>query len=175
MEHSQTASHYSRSFIKTVLLSILLVGTLDLLSAYVDVYLSTGKNSFISVSKYIASGWVGKAAFDGGTGMVILGIVSHFIVVSFFTTFFFWLFPRIPFWSQNRIITGILYGFFMWSVMTFIVVPLSNVPPRQSPIQWDRALKAIAILIVMIGWPLSFIAASYFKKNLPLKAGLEPV
>lgn len=155
--------------LQTIVISVLLAGTLDLLSAYADFYHSSGKNPFGIVSKYIASGWLGKSAMTGGTGTIWLGIISHYLVVACFTVFFFWLFPRMPFWSSNRLLAGIVYGLFMWSIMTFVVLPLSNVPGRQ-PFQWDRALKAVVILNVMIGWPLAFMAAHYYKKYPLIKA-----
>lgn len=58
--------------------------------------------------------------------------------------------------------TAILYGIFMWIITTRIVMPLSNTPKGGSFVWW-KAIKAVSILIVMIGLPLSFIAGKYYK------------
>jgi hypothetical protein len=62
--------------------------------------------------------------------------------------------------STNRVLTGILYGLFIWLVMNRIVLPLSNTPTI--PFKLYKAVKAATILIVMIGIPLSFIMQKYF-------------
>jgi len=66
--------------------------------------------------------------------------------------------------SRNRILTGIAYGIFIWCIMNFLVLPLSNIP---SPITYkvSKVIKATLILIVMIGLPLSFIAYNMFHKK----------
>ncbi len=151
-----------------ILLSGLLVGTLDILSAFVDFYLSTGKNPLV-VFKYIASGLQGKQAFEGGLDIVLLGLVLHYLIAFSFTLFFWWIYPKWTFPSRNQLITGIVYGIFIWCVMNLLVVPLSNVTPRSSglPMLTKIALKAKAclILICMIGLPLSFIVHRYYKRK----------
>lgn len=162
--HDHKSEYGKRSLYRVIALSVLLVGTLDLLSAYIDVYLETGRNSFPLVSKYIASAWVGKQAFSGGTGMILLGILSHYLVVTIFSVLFFWLYPRVSFMSKSLVLTGILFAIFMWAVMTYIVVPFSRVPVRQ-PVDGWKAAKAIAILAIVIGCPLAIIARYYYKRR----------
>ncbi|MEI9956619.1 MAG: hypothetical protein WDM90_10035 [Ferruginibacter sp.] len=48
--------------LKTIVLSGLLVGTLDILSAFADYYISYNKTSVEKVLYYIAGGLVGKDA-----------------------------------------------------------------------------------------------------------------
>ncbi len=79
--------------LKTILISGLLVGTLDILSAFVDVYISSGKNSLV-VLNYIASAAIGKTAFAGGVGIQLLGLLFHFIIAFLFTVLFFWLYSK---------------------------------------------------------------------------------
>ena len=145
-----------------IILSILVVGTLDLTAAYIDFYIASGKNPFTIVPKYISSAVLGMKAFSGDTGTIILGMGLHYIIAAIFTIFFFLIYPRLGELKSRRFLLGILYGIFMWSIMRFIVVPASNAP-LQPPIEWDKALRAISILIVMIGLPLSFIAYAYYK------------
>ena len=151
-----------RAPLRIILLSWLLVGTLDISSAFVDVYVSTGRNP-LRVLTFIASGAFGQSAFSGGAGMMIMGLLFHYFFAFCFTVFFFWLYPRMKLLSKNRVITGIAYGIFIWLVMNLIVVQLGREPHKPiSAIKIDKALKAVAILICMIGLPLSFIAYNYF-------------
>jgi uncharacterized membrane protein YagU involved in acid resistance len=150
---------------KTILLSGLLVGTLDILAACTDFYIATDKNP-VAVLNYVASGIIGKDAFAGGTSIALLGLLCHYIIAFSFTFFFFWLYGKTSFLSKNRIVTAVVYGLFMWLVTTLIVLPLSNVPHTPlSAIKFSKALKAIGILVFMIGLPLSFIAYKAFKKG----------
>ncbi|MGG9964580.1 hypothetical protein [Ferruginibacter sp. SUN106] len=146
--------------LQTILLAGLLVGTLDILSAFVDVYVNTGKNPLI-VLNYIATGAFGKTDFTASNGGAAVGLLFHYIIAFAFTILFFWLYTKSNFPSKNWVLTGIVYGLFIWAIMNFIVVPLSNV--RTAPFTAFRLIKAALILIVMIGLPLSFIAGRFSK------------
>ncbi|MEP6584520.1 MAG: hypothetical protein ABJA90_09645 [Ginsengibacter sp.] len=146
---------------KVILLAGLLVGTLDILSAFVDYYFTTGKNPLL-VLNYVASGALGQAALTGGAGTMLLGLLFHYLFALFFTVFFFWLYSRLDFLSRNRIITGIGYGLFVWIIMNLIVVQLCKAPHASiEDMKAEKVLKSAIILIVMIGLPLSFIAKRY--------------
>ncbi|GAB2820029.1 hypothetical protein GCM10027043_20800 [Ferruginibacter profundus] len=153
--------------LQTILLAGLLVGTLDILSAFVDVYVNTGKNPLI-VLNYIATGAFGKTDFTASSGGAVAGLLFHYGIALAFTFFFFKLYSKINLLSKNWVLTGIVYGIFIWAIMNFIVVPLSNV--RTPPFTAFRLIKAALILIVMIGLPLSFIAHKYAgtQKKMPL-------
>jgi hypothetical protein len=139
----------------------LVVGTLDISAAFTHYFLKTGKNP-VDVLKFVASGFFGGDAFTDGAEMIVAGLAFHYFIVFSFTMFFFLLFPKLNFLAKNKIITGILYGVFVWCVMNLIVVPLSKIPQR--PFNLSSALINMAILIVCIGIPLSFRASNYFKK-----------
>lgn len=151
----------NRNRIRTILLSGLLVGTLDICTACCQYFIKTGKDP-ANVLRYVAGGVFGKEAFSGGTPMALWGLFFHYLIAMSFTIFFFFIYPRIETMARNRVITGIVYGLFIWLVMNKLVVPLSKLDPV--PFQWKSALIGASILIVMIGIPLSFIAYKYFRK-----------
>jgi hypothetical protein len=140
----------------------LIVGTLDILSAFIYYYIKSGKTNFLVIFKFIASGIFGKDAGDGGTGMIVAGFILHYAIAFSFTIFFFWLFPKVNVMSKNRIVTGIVYGLFVWTLMNLVVVPLSNTVHRTMKL--EGALINMGILIVCIGLPLSFMANAFFRK-----------
>lgn len=157
--YPQTAK---KNKLKLILLAGLSVGTLDILSACTDYYIATGKGPE-GVLRFVASGVFGQQAFTGSGIMPVWGLLFHYIIAFSFTIFFFWLYPKIKFMSTYPVLTAIIYGIFMWVVTTRIVMPLSNTPP--GTFHFWKAVKAILILVVMIGIPLSFIAKSYFGKR----------
>lgn len=138
-----------------------LVGTLDILTAFVHYYLKTGNNP-LGVLQYVASGMFGKEAFVPRYTMFGAGLFLHYIIAFAFTIFFFWLFPKLNFVSKHKVLTGVLYGLFIWSVMNLIIVPLSKIPAR--PFNVTNALINVAILVVCIGIPLSFMANTFYAK-----------
>ena len=139
----------------------LLVGSLDISAAFIQFYSKTGRGP-TPVLKYIASGVFGKDAFTGGNEMVAWGFLFHYIIAIGFTFFFFWLVLQWPVLLNNRILTGILYGIFIWTTMQFLVLPLSHI--GRPAFKLTNALIAASILIVCIGIPLALIAK---KRNIP--------
>lgn len=134
----------------------LLTGTLDMTAAVI-----TNPNATLEkVSKYIASGVFGSAAFNGGMDMVWWGIGLHYLIALLFCTFFFLLHPMFYSWFRSKFLTGVIYGIVIWFVMSHGVVPLSHAPlPSYELI---KMLKACSILIICIGLPLSYISTSYY-------------
>jgi uncharacterized membrane protein YagU involved in acid resistance len=140
----------------------LIVGTLDILGACTYYYIKTGKNP-LTILKFVASGVFGKTAFESGNIMLLWGLIFHFFIAFSFTIFFFWIFSKIPALSKNRILTGIVYGIFIWTVMQFLVVPLSKT--AKSPFNLTNAIIGASILIVCIGIPLSLMAKNATVNN----------
>ena len=144
------------------LLAGIIVGTLDISAAMLQFFLKTGKDPFI-VPKFVASGIFGSTAMKGGAGMIAWGFLFHYIIAMSFTVFFFWLCSKLPSLLQNRLLTGIGYGIFTWAVMRFVVVPLSLT--NKQPATLSGTLIAILILVVCIGIPLAYMAASFRKQK----------
>lgn len=146
--------------LKKILLTGLLVGTLDITAACIQFYINTGRGP-IPVLQYIASAALGPSAYSGGYEMAGAGLLFHYIIAMGFTIVFFGIYHFIPGLSKQRILTGIAYGIAIWAFMFFIVLPLSKVP---TPVfHLNKAAIAASILIVCIGLPLSFIASGSSK------------
>jgi hypothetical protein len=150
---------------KAILFAWLLAATLDILAASADYYIQSGKGPQ-GVLKFITSGIFGEAAFSGGSKMIWLGLLFHYIIVLAFTLFFYWLYSRLTFLHKSIFLTAVLYAIFTWSVMTLIVVPLSNTP--KFDFNAIKAIKNIVILIFTIGLPLSIIIKNFFNKQTQL-------
>ena len=148
--------------IKTIIIAGLIAGTLDILAAFADYYIATGKGPE-GVLKFIASGVFGKAAFTGTTMMIWLGLLFHFIIAFGLTIFFFIIYPKIKFLQLNIVLTAIIFALVSWAITNLIIVPLSNTPAI--PFKLISALKAFVILIFTIGFPLSIIFKNFYKSH----------
>ncbi len=148
----------------------LFVGSLDILAAFLLVFIRTGKLQIFNIFKFIASGIFGKDASAGGLKMIIIGFILHYVIALIFTMLFFWLYPKMNLDSKNKWATGISYGVFIWLLMNLIVLPLSNVIQR--PFSLSNALINIGILIICIGIPLSLLARKFYRTPQDIRAVL---
>ncbi len=139
----------------------LIAGVLDICAACIQAYISAGlMPSFIL--KYIASGAFGKSAFGGGVGMMIAGLLFHFIIVFACTVIFFLLYPKMEWLHASILLNSILIALVAWGVTNLIIIKLSRIPDR--PFHLVPSFIAFGILVITIGLPLSVFAKKYYGK-----------
>ena len=155
----------SESFPKTILLSGLLVGTLDAAAAIINYCIPTVRNP-VRIFQYIASGVFGMNAFSDGVIMPIMGLIFHYFIATSWTLLFFLLYPKINWLSRNWVISGFGYGIFVWLAMNLVILRLSRVP--QFPFNATQVAIGMAILMLAIGLPISFFAQRYYGSNLKI-------
>lgn len=146
-----------KSSVRVVLMLGLLVGTLDITGAIINYVIATGKNP-IAIFRYIAS-----ALFDTSMPalfLAVMGLIMHYCIALGWTVLFFFIYPRLRFLRQSQVATGMLYGIFIWIMMTLVFLPLTRIPPL--PVRPMQAAIGIGILIVAIGLPLSFFTHHYY-------------
>lgn len=144
---------------RSILTAWLIAGSLDIITACLFFGIKTGKNP-IRVLYFVASGVFDKTALTGGALYAVYGLLLHYLIAFLFTIFFFWIYPKLKWFSYNKWLTAIVYGSFVWAVMNLLIVPLSHTP--KSPILPGQAIIAALILICMIGVPLSIIIGKYY-------------
>jgi hypothetical protein len=146
-----------------ILLVGFITGTLDILAAFIDTYISVERGPAV-VLKFIASGIFGKEAFSGGTEMIAFGLIFHFVIATIWTFIYYQLYKRIGFLSDHWIISGVIYGIVVWTGMNQIVVPMSSAPLRPGPFDPVKAAKAASYLIICIGLPNAYLIRKYIPK-----------
>jgi hypothetical protein len=156
-------TYSNKSLIKTILIAGLIAGTLDAAAATIKYYINTG-NGPVRIFVFIASGIFGNEAYEGSQSIAIFGLIFHYLTAIIFSAFYFLIYPKIEFLHNNKLFSAFLYGIFVWLIMNLIVVPLSNTPALTFHI--TDALIAAFILIICIGIPVCFMAASFYKKNI---------
>lgn len=141
---------------KQVLLIALIAGTLDGLAAIIFL----GKMNFTGVFQYIASAVLGAEAFAGGIKTALIGLAFHYFIAFCFTLIFAIASTKTPALRKNIIVSGIIYGIVVWTIMTFLIVPLTKIPA--APFHYERAILNAVILIFCIGLPISYLTARKF-------------
>ena len=146
-----------------IIASGLIVGTFDAIAASVFSYGFSGASPD-RVFRYVPSGVFGKDALTGGMSVAAWGLFFHYIVASGWTALFYFLYPKINVMSSSKYVAGIAYGLFIWLMMNFVVVPLSNVPPSVFHFTIRTAVM-IMIHMFIIGVPISYMVNKYYSSE----------
>jgi hypothetical protein len=146
-----TGARYSTAGKRSALLAIAVgggtAGTLDLLQACIlfgwDIPLA------------IAGGLLGKAAFEGGAGTYVLGVVLHFFIACSAAAIYYGASFKLPFLKEYPLVCGLFFGAAVQEVMNLIVLPLSALHAR-GPYTLNSLLLGLGVHMVVIGLPISF-------------------
>ncbi|WP_276482442.1 hypothetical protein [Paraflavitalea pollutisoli] len=142
---------------RLILQAGLLAGTCDIVAAFVNYSLKTGKSPW-PILNYIASGVVGKeAAYEDVIPMRVLGMALHFLIATIFAAIFYAAWPTIKKLTSNWVLAGLGYGIVVWCAMNLVVVPLSNTPAGKHTT--SGVIINMLILMFCIGLPVAGIIA----------------
>jgi len=102
----------------------------------------------------VASGLLGKPAFDGGVPIAALGLALHFFIAFSWAAIFYLASRAIPALTRHPVVAGLFYGFLIYAVMNLVVLPLSAYPRKVS---FTLLLLLTGLLVHMfcIGLPIS--------------------
>lgn len=106
----------------------------------------------------VASGLLGKAAFEGGVPVAALGLACHYAIVIVAAALFYAVARRWAWLRDEPYSSGLLYGFGIYVVMNFVVLPLSAYPyPVRFPPRSGIGMLTMAtgLLVHMVGVGLS--------------------
>lgn len=131
-------------------------GLLDIIYAIVLWGFILGGNP-IGILQSIASGLLGKAAYDGGAGTAILGLALHFFIAFCMALVYVLAAKRLPVLASRWLLMGFLYGFVLFVAMNFVVVPLSAIGWR--PMRPMGAFRALLPHILFVGPVIAYFTA----------------
>ena len=161
---ASTSPTTRNSFLRTTVIGGLILGMLHLIIQSWLVFSLLEKNPFISVLQYVASGAMGNAAFTGGPATALLGLVLDFLMTTIMAGVFILSADQIPLLRSHVIPGSLLYGFGVFIVMNFFVLPLSAAPPLPAPPMW-LFIEMILEHVVLIGLPLGILVRRNINTN----------
>lgn len=133
----------------------LIAGFLDITVAIVESGLE-GKGA-VHLFQAIAGGLLGMSSFHGGIATAALGLLFHFLIATTAAAVFYLASRKLKFLVRHAIPSGLLYGVMVYGVMNYIVLPLSA---YHVEIAFPH-IKDVAILMFMIGLPISLVVRRY--------------
>ena len=159
--HSSLLTVYQPRAFSAVFQAGLIAGFLDAIAAIILFYNDSGKNPII-IFNYIASGLIGPSAFKQSIPIAFLGLLLHFVIALAFALLFFLIYPQVERLKLNPFISGTLYGTFVWFIMNFVVLRLSQIP--NAPLSIIDCFTELVMLIIFVGIPISLTIDKYYKQ-----------
>ena len=118
---------------RAILYGTLVVGTLDIVDAFVFFGLRSGTPP-ARILQSIASGWLGRAAYTGGAGAAALGSITHYFIAFGIVVTYFVASRRVAVLTRHPIACGIVYGVLVYLFMNRVVIPLSAIGAASWPV-----------------------------------------
>lgn len=129
-------------------------GTIDIGAAS----LINGISPFV-ILRAIASGLLGKAAFQGGLPVSLLGLGLQWAMSLLIAAIFVFAARRLAWLSRRWVAAGVSYGVAVFVVMEYVVVPLSAAWPK---VHFTTASLIENLLAMMLfGLIVAFFARRY--------------
>ena len=141
-----------------ILVGGVVAGLLDICFAFV--FYGLHGSPPVGILQSIASGLLGKAAFDGGAATAALGAVFQLVIPTIAAAVYFVLTRASAFVRTHAVACGLVYGIVVWAVMTYGVLPLSAIP-------WTPKFKiamsgpAIVAHMFFVGLPIALANRKY--------------
>ncbi len=131
---------------RTILWAGSICGVLDGLSAMIIAWSNGGMAT--RVFQGIASGWLGRTAFQGGARTALIGIALHFVVALGAATVYYAVSRMVPLLIERPLLCGIAFGAAVHSFMTFVVIPLSAIGRRPFVMRSFTTLLIVSMVVV---------------------------
>ena len=132
----------------------LIAGVLDL--TYAIVFYGLRGVAPIRIPQSIASGLLGRAAFEGGWTTAVLGTGLHFFIALSMATAYVVASRLLRVLVKHPILCGAAFGAGAYCVMNYVVIPLSAVQPRF--VSWPEFVSGLLVHMTLIGQPIAYFA-----------------
>jgi hypothetical protein len=142
---------------RAILYGTLVVGTLDIVDAFLFFGLRSGATP-VRILQSIASGWLGRAAYTGGAGAAALGAITHYFIAFAIVATYFVVSRRVTVLTRHPIACGIVFGLLVYLFMNRVVIPFSAIGAATWPAPPVLA-NGLLIHAFGIGIPSAFFAA----------------
>src|SRR5438067_8848487 len=147
-----------------ILLGGLIAGALDISYACIFSYIRRGTRP-TAVLQSVASGALGRSAYEGGAKTAALGLGFHFLIALIAATVYFLASRVLRFMVTRPIISGIVYGLCVYLFMNCVVLQISAIHSTTYPWSYPRSVLISGLLIHMfgIGLPIALAVRKFSK------------
>ena len=147
-----------------ILLGGLIAGTLDITYACIFSYVRSGRKPIV-ILQSVASGALGRSAYEGGVKAAILGLGFHFLIALIATTVYYFASRVLRFMVTHAVISGILYGVCVYIIMNCVVLRISAIHATTWPWSYPKSVLIGGLLIHMfgIGLPIALVVRKFSK------------
>jgi Na+/alanine symporter len=140
--------------VPAILVGGLIAGTIDALLAF---------HSFgPRMPQGIASGLIGRSAFQGGTATWILGLALHFFIALSMAAVYYAASRKLRFLTEYPLVCGLFYGMGLYLVMNLVVVPLSAIHAR-GPLNREDLIQGLLVHMFLIALPIAYSVRMFSK------------
>jgi uncharacterized membrane protein YagU involved in acid resistance len=108
------------------------------------------------VLQYIASGVLGRDAFQGGAATAAVGLLLHFVIAFGAAAVYVAASRRLPVLVRQAVAGGLAYGVIVYLVMSQFIVPLSRVVRPAGAAVWNPTM--IVVHMLCVGLPIAIAA-----------------
>jgi hypothetical protein len=131
----------------------LTVGVLDALAASTLTIIFGGNP--MRMWQSVASGILRKAAYEGGIGSMLFGLLCHFFIAFSVVTVYHLASKRLPTLWRRPLIWGPTYGLAVYWFMQLVVLKIvfDNPPPALA-----QAIRGMIVHVVCVGTPTALLA-----------------
>lgn len=155
----------------TIIKGTLIAGTLDILSAFVFSAIPGGDASHFAekfnpakVLRGVAAGPFGDGMATGGAGAAALGLLTHYTLMTVMVTVFVLAAKRIPFLTQQPIVSGIGYGLIVYLFMYWVVL-VNRFPGAEARLGTPWGIgNALFSHLLLVGIPIALVTANAFRR-----------
>ncbi|MFY9621475.1 MAG: hypothetical protein WAM70_05865 [Pyrinomonadaceae bacterium] len=154
----------ARKLLQPILIGGLIAGLLDITYAFVFSYIRSGRTPAF-VLQSVASGALGRDAYQGAARTAALGLAFHFLIALTAAAVYVLASRALPFMTTHPIFSGIIYGLCVYAVMYCIVLRVSAIRATTWPWSLPESVLIGGLLIHMfgIGLPIALVNRHYSK------------
>jgi uncharacterized membrane protein YagU involved in acid resistance len=142
--------------VRALLWGTLVVGVLDILDALI--FFSLRGASPIRILQSIASGLLGRSAYQGGLRTAFIGLFLHFVVAFCIVCVYFLATRVLPSLNRRPLVYGAVYGLVAYFGMNYVIVPLSAAVVGTGPTPMPVLINGLLIHMLGVGIPSALVA-----------------
>ncbi len=133
----------------------LLAGVLDILDAII--FWGLRGISAERIFQSVASGLLGRSAFQGGMATVILGGALHFFIATTAAAVYFAASLKLPVLVRRAVPCGLAFGVAVYFFMNYAVLPLSAVTPSKGGFSLLFFANGVLGHALLVGLPIALV------------------